>query len=169
VEPVERPPAQAARPDEERNPYAGWTRFELRGTEVSVWLPGKPTYKSVDQEVGNQKFTRHEFTLKKGKVTYNFCYFDLVTPATPTGDRIDTVLDAGVQGVLKGRKLIEAKAITLQGYRGREVELASGRSIVKARIYLMGRRSYMLIVQAEMAAASPPEADVFLQSLMLKC
>lgn len=123
-----------------------WIKFTSPEGRFSVLLPHEPKFELITdpeiKEVANYRYTELE-------TGYGFIceYFDV----TSTGTDLDVFLDATRDGIIRGAgatKVGEEK-ISLDGYPGRELELAitvpnrsemSGRT----RIYIVGKRLYSL-------------------------
>ncbi|HEX9423311.1 MAG TPA: hypothetical protein VF899_08715 [Pyrinomonadaceae bacterium] len=123
-----------------------WIKFTSAEGQFSVLLPHKPKFEAITdpsiKELTNYRYTE----LEKG---YGFIceYYDLPS----TGADLQSFLDDTRDGIIRGAgatKVGEEK-ITLDGYPGRELELAfrvndEVEMTALTRIYVVGKRLYSL-------------------------
>jgi hypothetical protein len=146
---------------------AGWKPFSPDG-KFTVLMPGTP----VEQPpVTNSEFEAKKFSIRTAMSHVSglaIAYAD--QPNRPVQTDPSKVLDAlreQAKTDLRGQLLSE-KAITLQGYPGRELRLAipDGYEALQ-RIYLVDKRLYSLIVIAGSKGLDSPEAKKFLDSFQV--
>jgi hypothetical protein len=150
---------------------AGWQRFSPPGKEFSVLLPGKPSLQDLPSKTTAGKIITHMYSIKTGQRSYAAAYAELAG-IVPQPDQVDKMLEGGRNGVLQSLpncKLLAERNITLNGHRGKELQLqsADGATFLKARMYLAGQHLYQAMIQVPAQEASAPEIDAFFASFQI--
>ncbi|MBN1457745.1 MAG: hypothetical protein JW912_07835 [Sedimentisphaerales bacterium] len=115
----------------------------------TVSFPGEP-------EEGVQTLTSHDgdfdlymYNAGSKKISFAVAYVDYpdsVFKKRSVKEMLDGAVDGAVNNV--GGKLIDEIEVEYEGYPGREIEvsIASEKAIIRARIYLVDKRLYQLMV-----------------------
>jgi hypothetical protein len=123
-----------------------WVRFTSLEGRFSVLLPREPKFEAVTDPQVN-KITNYRYTELESGYGFICEYYDV----TSTGADLESFLDATRDGIIRGAgatKVGEQK-ISLDGYPGRELELAftvndRAKITARARIFIVGKRLYSL-------------------------
>jgi hypothetical protein len=131
----------------------------------------KEQTKSVDGEEG-KKIELHVFQGEKDGKAYFVVYSDRATDTAKQED-IEKLLDGardGLIGGMKGKVTNETK-IAMAGNAGRELDVDAKfneiDSKVKARLYMVGKRLYQIMIVTPVGKGTPEEMVEFLNSFKL--
>lgn len=136
-----------------------WVRYTSTEGRYSALVPQQPKLSSQDASASTgEKFTQFMAQATDSDSLYGFIYFDY----PPDMDfSLDKARDGAVAAV-KGTLLSE-EAISLGGYPGRELKIAAKNSdldlLIRARIYDVGRRVYVLQHIFHKSSDSPTVAE----------
>jgi hypothetical protein len=162
-----RPPT----PPRPEKPPAGWQVYESRTGGYTVWLPGKPTETTSEAGTGKNKHQMYQAQVKDvlSGLTLLVTYADFSNTIFPDPDK---ALDAARDGATQqsGTKLVREDRIALGDHPGRELRLAlpSAKGVLfRLRIYLVGQRTYQLMVGGPEKAVEGASAETFFQSFRL--
>lgn len=142
--------------------------FTSKEGKFKAKFPAKPSEKS--QTTNGITFTMHISTTKDGGYIVGIA--DLPIPDGETAEMTQKRLDGardGAVGNVKG-KLIDSKEVTLdKKYPGREfsASLPQKDGLVKARIYLAGKRLYQVMAIGTKDFVGGKDADAFLDSFKI--
>jgi hypothetical protein len=146
-----------------------WKEFASKEGRFKVQMPGTPRQTMHDTESDFGKGVLYMNTVQVGKTMYgaNYCDFPAEIKKAPLKQVFDSSRDGAVAN-LEG-KLASEKDIKLDKYPGREVqiEVAGGKRLFRARVYLVEQRLYQVVVFGTKDAATSKEADKFLDSFAL--
>jgi len=147
-----------------------WTEFASKEGHFKVLMPGKPEQKKLEAEMGDfGKGMLHMNTFESDKMMYgaNYCDFPAKIKDFPRKRVYDSSRDGAVEN-LKG-KLADEKDIKLGDHPGREIliDVAGGKRLFRARVYLVEQRLYQVVVFGSKEAATSKAADKFLDSFKL--
>lgn len=146
-----------------------WKEFTSKEGLFRVLMPGTPKQHTAEAESDFGKGVLHMNTAQADRTLYGAHYLDY--PAEIKKAPIQKVLDASRDGALANLegKLVSEKDIKLDKYPGREVqiEVAEGKRLFRARVYLVEQRMYQVVVFGTKAAATSKEADKFIDSFTL--
>ena len=136
--------------------------------QFSVVFPTKPTKTDSDKSVSTAAGNLTVVTSKceSNSVVYSVTYTDYPESFK---DVIATRLLDGVVTGMKGTdgQVIGDEKLTVEGGTGRSVTIAAGESLVRAHLYLCGRRLYLVQVSGKKEATKGKTADEFLTSFHL--
>ena len=141
---------------------AEWKRYRYDADRFSVEFPGAPQAKPNDGNTGTRYFTSLE--------NDSFAYFvekaELPADLNKTPEQI---FEGYVDGAAKGTNstIKNQKAISLNGYPGREFVLESDKLTMHFRLYLLNKTLYQILVVANTSMLSRAETDRFLNSFEL--
>lgn len=141
----------------------GWTRFTSEPGRFSVLVPSPPTEKVETQQSPHGPYTTHLFSVSSDDTLFVVAWVDY-DPGFNFG--VQAELNANRDNFVKnsGLKLTgTTKQITLDGNPGIEFTAEGGNALVKSRVYIVGRRPYMLIALSRTGDLS--DGDRFLTSL----
>ncbi len=143
---------------------------EISSTEgrFKVQMPGSPTEKT-DYAVGVAMKT---WMLEFADGGYAVAYADMPIPAGESDYLTQKRLEGARDGMVRNinGKLTRSSQTALQGkYPGRDVEaeLPGDKGILRASIYLVGQRIYMMMVLGKRAWVNSADASKFLDSLVV--
>jgi hypothetical protein len=146
-----------------------WKEFACKEGRFKVLMPGAPKEKKLETESDFGKGVLHMNTVQAGKTMYgaNYCDFPEEVKKTPLKKVYDSSRDGAVAN-LEG-KLASEKDIKLGDYPGREIQIdvAGGKQVFRARVYLVDQRLYQVVVFGTKEAATSKDADKFLESFKL--
>lgn len=136
-----------------------WVTYTSTEGRYSVLLPQQPKLSSQEASTSTgEKFTQYMAQATDTDSLYGFIYFDY-TPEMSFS--LDKARDGAI-GAVKGTLLSE-EAISLGGYPGRELKIAAKNSdldlLIRARIYDVGRRVYVLQHIIQKSSDSPAVAQ----------
>jgi TonB family protein len=167
-------PVPAPRPEAESDP-ASWKEYSSAEGRFSITFPGTPKVEVTTMNVPGGTFEIHIHNLKASS-EYGVIYADY---QIPVGDSnvAKQLLDNGAKGAAAtvNAELLSMTDITIDGSPGRLLRerLPDGR-ILKAKMYLVGRRLYQIAVTMPQAENAPDGgkadeefADKFLDSFKL--
>ena len=97
----------------------------------------------------------------------NYCDFPAEIKKAPLRKVFDSSRDGAVAN-LEG-KLVSESDIKLGDYPGREIRIGveDGKQVFRARVYLVDRRLYQVVVFGSKEAATSKQADKFFDSFKL--
>jgi hypothetical protein len=146
-----------------------WKEFASQEGRFKVLMPGTPKQDKFDTESDFGKGVLYMNSIAVGKTMYgaNYCDFPAEIKKAPIKQVFDSSRDgavANMQGKLAGEKDIK-----LGDYPGREIQIdvAGGKQLFRARVYLVDQRLYQVVVMGTKEAATSKDADKFLDSFKL--
>ncbi len=146
-----------------------WKEFVSKEGRFKVLMPGTPKADKVATESDFGKGTLSMNVAQSGNVMYGANYSDFPPgiKKTPIKQLFDSSRDGAVAN-LQG-KLASEKDIKLGDHPGRElrIEVAGGKQLFRARVFLVDQRIYQVVVLSSPEAATSKEADRFLDSFKL--
>jgi hypothetical protein len=146
-----------------------WKEFASKEGRFKVLMPGTPKKEKAETESDFGKGVLHMNTVQAGKTMYgaNYCDFPAKIKKVSLKQILDSSRDGAVAN-LEG-KLASEKDIKLGKYTGREIRInvAGGKQLFRARVYLVEQRLYQVVVFGTREAATSKEADKFLDSFKL--
>lgn len=166
--------AQETPPQNPVSDSVQWQEFSSTEGGFSISMPGQPTERELPVRGGNGPVSSREFALalEEGKIVYSVNYADLPTISTELNASqinllLDGARDASVRN-LKNGQLVSERGIELNGYIGREIEVANPDGFsAKTRIYWVQPRLYMIVVASTAETDLDREAERFLDSFRL--
>lgn len=146
-----------------------WKEFASKEGRFKVLMPGTPKQDKAETESDFGKSVLHMNLARAGKAMYGANYSDF--PAEIKKADLKQLYDSSRDGAvanLEG-KLASEKDIKLGKHPGREIriDVAKGKQLFRARVYLVGQRLYQVIVLGTPETATSKEADQFLDSFKL--
>ncbi len=148
-----------------------WTEFESTQGGFAVLLPGTPTEHNRTAKTASGSIDAHMFLVDHGDVAYMVAYSDY--PDTMLEERTPKlILDGARDGAVahaKG-KLLSESIVSINEHQGREVhiERVGGKVTITARIFLVGRRLYQVMVLMPKDKASSKDVKKFLDSFRIQ-
>jgi hypothetical protein len=148
-----------------------WKEFASKEGRFKVLMPGTPKKDKAETESDFGKGVLHMNTAQAGKTIYgaNYCDFPAKIRKVPLKQVLDSSRDGAVAN-LEG-KLVSEKDVRLGKQRvpGREIQIdvAGGKRLFRARVYLVEQRLYQVVVFGTKEAATSKETDKFLDSFKL--
>lgn len=152
-----------------------WQEFRSTAGNFKVLMPsGTPSQHTVERPLGQFQQQLHQVMLPQEDGTvYVIVYSDIpVDPNQLSSTDVDQALDSAVDGMLDkvpNSQLLAEREISLNGFPGREVEMEGYNNIVfiKARVYLVQSRAYIVLVGSNTSETFPAESDRFFNSFTL--
>lgn len=150
---------------------ASWREFIPEEGRFSILVPRTPreTTETIETEMGT--LDEHTFTIIHGDIAYIVNYGDY-PQGLMNADHyamLNALRDGAVESV--GGKLLSERAISIDGYPGREIKVKISSStetvIMQVRIYIVRNRLYYIYTMAPEARASSPDIKKFLRSFKL--
>jgi hypothetical protein len=136
--------------------------------KYSVVFPAKPTKVDADKAVATASGNLTVITSKyeSGNAVYSVTYTDY--PESFKEVIPSRVLDGVVNG-MKGTdgQLLGSETFDVEGGAGRSVTISAGENVVRAKVYLTGRRLYLVQVSGRKDTTKGKAADDFLASFHL--
>jgi hypothetical protein len=148
---------------QEHSSDGGWTRFTSEEGRFAVLMPGEPSENVESKDSPQGPYTTHMFTLKAENRLFLVAWVDY-DPSFKFG--VQAELNANRDNFVKGfnaRLTGTTRQISLNGNPGIEFTAQREDAFVKSRVYVVGRRPYMLISISR--NENDPETDRFLASL----
>jgi hypothetical protein len=146
-----------------------WKEFASKEGRFKVLMRGTPEQYKLDAESDFGKGVLHMNSVQADKTMYgaNYCDFPAEIKKAPLKQVYDSSRDGAVAN-LEG-KLASEKDIKLGDYPGREIriDVAGGKRLFRARVYLVDQRLYQVVVFGTREAATSKDADKFLDSFKL--
>jgi hypothetical protein len=146
-----------------------WKEFVSKEGKFKVLMPGTPKESEAETESDFGKGVLHMNSLAASGMMFAANYSDFPTEVkkVPLKQIYDSSRDGAVAN-MEG-KLAKEKDIKLGDHPGREVliDVAGGKRLFRARVYLVGQRLYQVVVFGTKEAATSKDADKFLDSFKL--
>lgn len=150
---------------------ANWREFTPEGERFSILLPRTPreTTETIETEMGT--LDEHTLTVVYGDITYVVNYDDYPQSLMNANHyaMLNAIRDGAVESV--DGKLLSERAISINGYPGREIKVKISSSpetaIMQVRIYIVRNRLYYIYTMAPEARASSPDIKKFQSSFKL--
>ncbi len=146
-----------------------WMEFVSKEGRFKVLMPGTPKQDKIDTESDFGKGVLHMNVAQTGKTMFgaNYCDFPAEIKKAPLKKVFDSSRDGAVAN-MEG-KLASEKDIKFGQYPGREIqiEVAGGKGLFRARVYLVEQRLYQVVIFGTPDEAGSKEADKFLDSFKL--
>jgi hypothetical protein len=139
--------------------------FANKAGGFKVLMPGAPKEQ-------NQAGTS-TFTVESGNNAYSVAFTKLPDAGAQTDPLLQTVLDAAVDGGVKGGNatLNNKKNITLGKYPGREYTatiINGGGMMIRSKMYIANNKLYQVIVVGSSSFINGGDAGKFLDSLVVE-
>ena len=151
---------------------AEWQEFTSDEGGFSVLFPAAPRAETQPVNTVAGTIQMHNHTATGGAFEYAVSYADYpewIAQADPTA-----ALDGAVEGAAANvdGSIASHESIRLSGYPGRDVTIEARQACVEAtvrtRIYLVGKRLYMVVVVAPRDQYSESDATAYLDSFRLR-
>ena len=149
-----------------------WQPFTPAQGGFTISMPDKPKADVLSTNTAVGVIDLNIFLIEMDDSAYIVSYADY-PESLVRNNNTDVMLDGARDGAVANvdGKLLAERRITLQGYPGREllVEAQSKgvQGLVRARVYLVGRRLYQMLVAGSEAQFSESDAEIFLNSFQL--
>lgn len=151
-----------------------WQEFSSTEGGFSISMPGQPTERELPVRGGNSSVSSREFALvlEEEKLVYSVNYADFPMISEELNPSqinllLDGARDAAVRN-LKNGQLVSDRPIELNGYIGREIEVANPDGFsAKTRLYWVQPRLYMIVVASTSETGLNRESERFLESFRL--
>ncbi len=149
---------------------SAWTSFTSAEGRFTVLMPSKPKIEDKDTDTTQGTLPLHLFSSSNDNAYFLISYNDF-----PNLDEtnLQAALEAGRTGAIQsmGGELVSERKISIgnnPGLEFRAKKISEGSEIIaNARLYLVGRRLYQLLVLAYKPHADSPDIQRFLTSLEL--
>jgi hypothetical protein len=148
-----------------------WRTFTSPEGKFSISMPGQPTVTSIiiDTAFGPTYLNAYMLDSKDG-FYYAASFMDHY-PQLFEVKSVERILDDSRDGAVANvqGKLLGESAISIKKHPGREIvfESADGKSIVKARLYIVGERFYQIMATTSKEKQSSYNLTRFLKSFRL--
>jgi hypothetical protein len=156
--------SQQAKP---KSAQPDWTVFSPKDGGYSVMLPGEPTERSLphDTEEGRTVSTLYELTREDFKYVVGYMNYPISVEAANRDKFLSMVAESGITSA--GGTVIGNTAISLDGSPGREVTGEIKGFSYRSRVYLVGKRVYLLIVWLPPNSTDSENAAKFFKSFKI--
>jgi hypothetical protein len=136
-----------------------WVQVAPAGGGFSVMMPGKPK----EETKADREYSSHSFSVMTDISVYlveigNYAPHVNIDPATELAGNRDNFVK-GIEG-----KLIESKEIVLDGHLGLEFSAENSHSLARCRVYVSGKRVYMLVAGVSKKQDDSANVNRFLTS-----
>ncbi len=151
---------------QEHSSDGGWTRFTSEKGRLSVLVPGAPSENVETKDSPQGPYTTNMFSLSADNRFYMVAWVDY-DPNFNFG--VQAELNANRDNFVKGfnaRLTGATRQITLEGNPGIEFTAERDDAFVKSRVYVVGKRPYMILGISKNPNDS--EIDRFLSSLEVR-
>jgi hypothetical protein len=145
-----------------------WKEFSSEEGRFKVLMPGEPKAYQLDTESDFGKGKLNMFRVMAGETGYvaNYSDFPEAIKKQPLKQVFDSSRDGAIAN-LSG-KLATEKDIKLGDHPGRETLIdVSGKAMFRAKVYLVGRRMYQVVMVGSKEAVSSKDAEKFFDSFKL--
>lgn len=135
-----------------------WQEYTLPDGQFVVSMPAKPTSQSIPLNGSLNGLVAHFLALDKDDESYAVSYIEFPTPLADSSKTklfLDGFADKEVTKV--GGKLISQTDIEIIGYPGRELRIEVADGFWADRVYLVGKRLYLLSAFAVKTTATSKE------------
>jgi hypothetical protein len=144
------------------------TSFTSDAGKYRVTMPASVSNSSKDYAAGKWilKITTDKCTTRDAVLAVTFTDYPADFEFTEEKKLIDGVRD-GIKGI-DGKVTVDKDThITGSKQAGREVQIEAGKTVIRARIYLVGRRLYQMTVTGTKDSVKNEAADEFFKSFTL--
>ncbi len=154
-------------------PPIAWQPFTSGAGGFTISMPDEQKSDVLPMNTPVGVIDLHLFTVDLDDSAYIVGYSDY-PESLVRNSSADVMLDGARDGAVAnvGGKLLNERRLTLQGYPGRELwieaEAGGQPGLVQARIYLVGRRLYQVLVAGSTTQFSESDAEFFLDSFELR-
>jgi len=130
----------------------GWVTFNSEPGQFSVLMPEIPTDKEETVNSEHGPYTTHMFTVRSTKSVFFIAWVDY-DPAFKFDPTLE--LEANRDNFVKGIQgtLLSSQNIRFDGYQTLEFAVETPSHVFRSRVYMVGRRPYLLV------AGTPKTAD----------
>ncbi|MDY7014735.1 MAG: hypothetical protein SVX43_14250 [Cyanobacteriota bacterium] len=147
-----------------------WEEFTSTRGGFAISLPGTPIedIAPADPDLGTLEIGSYVWESEASQIAYGVFY--KVLPSAPSPEQVAEFLDRFrddfvAEGVLDG-ELLNERPLDLDRYTGREISVEGAEGYIKARVYLVDERLYLLVAIAPNPTDFP--GDRFLNSFQLR-
>jgi len=129
------------------NPNA-WAKFTSEEGRFSVFIPGTPKDQVQTTPSNIGPYTTHLFTLRNPRHVFLIGYVDY-DPSFNFNPQAE--LDANRDQFVKNLKatLVTSRNVKVDGYSALEFTAVADERIFKARVYIVGRRPYLIVLGSQ--------------------
>lgn len=145
--------------------HGGWKKFVYRDAGFRVSAPEEPERNYMEIEAGTVSLTVQMYSYYRGPSVQFHVYEALFPESIP--DLPPLIFSDGMINQLIERQPdapVNKKSISLGGYPGVEAKVEIPRGYIKLRLYLAGRRLYLVYALVLEEQASLEEAERFINS-----
>jgi hypothetical protein len=149
---------------------APWQEFSSEDGHFKIQMPGSPAHQSQSM-MGT---TMNLFSLEGKELLYGVGYADMPIPGLERESpaQIEQRLQGAVQGSVSNinGKLTRQSGISLAGkFPGKEYEanLPEGRGVIRARVYFVNKRLYVIMVAGKPALVLSGDTNKFFGSFQV--
>ncbi|MBD2579841.1 hypothetical protein [Oscillatoria sp. FACHB-1406] len=165
-------PPEAPKPPESAVSPGNWQAFTAPQGRFSIDFPGVPNEQVEPADVATRRLETGAYIWESTNSPLGYGAFYKVFNGTPTNEQARTFLDRFLEdfvanGVVSG-KLLSNRAIAINNYLGREIEVEGAEGYIKARMYLVENRLYLLTAVAPSKTTYPQDGDRFFDSFKLR-
>jgi hypothetical protein len=144
-----------------------FTEFRCAGGRFTVQMPGTPR----EQQQSVAGMTLKSYTVENWTGAYAVAYADIPWEYGDLGSKMTKLLDGAENGMIQNvnAKLLRSSDTKLANkYVGREVKAElPNKGLVLARIYVINRRLYQIVVTGTREWVTSADATKFLDSLVV--
>lgn len=148
-----------------------WEKFSSSEGAFSALMPGTPTQQVRTAKTSSGLVDAYMFLVERRDVAYVVAYSDYPNPMIQAGTP-KLILDGARDGAVANvqGKLVRESVISLDGHQGRELQIESpgGKVTVTARLFLVDRRLYQVMVLMHNDKASSEDVNKFLDSFRIQ-
>ena len=154
-------PADASTP----NPNA-WAKFTSEEGRFSVFIPGVPKDQVQTTPSNIGPYTTHLFTLRNPRHVFLIGYVDY-DPSFNFSPQAE--LEANRDQFVKNLKavLVSSRNVRVDGYSALEFTAVTDERIFKSRVYIVGRRPYLIVLGSPKGVDDAPALNRFFNSFKI--
>jgi hypothetical protein len=140
-----------------------WTKFTSEPGRFSVFMPGTPEEKVETTPSEHGPYTTHLFVLRHPRNVFLMGWVDY-DPSFNFNRQAE--LDANRDQFVKNLQatLLTTRNLTIDGYPALEFTAELPQRVFKARVYMVGRRPYLIVVGSPKGIDDSPIVNRFLNS-----
>lgn len=158
--------------EDEGAPQSEWQQIGSQDGRFAIMMPDFPEYGVEDLLTSVGALQLHIFSVSADDSVFMAAYNDypeFVVSSSDVGKMLDGARDGAVSNV--SGKLLSERQIRLQGYPGRELwieaDVEGQKGLARARIYIVGRRLYQVLVAGPENQFPESDAERCLNSFII--
>ena len=140
-----------------------WGKLTVKDNSFTIMMPGKPIFSQRDEKTADGASHIFNASAYPGM---SFTEYTVRAITDEFDSQFDTRLDDLCDALVKesNLKVVSRKEISLGTYRGREITAISEMRSAKARVYVNGRRAFVVLATVPPGSRNTEDIEKFLDS-----